>query len=87
MSELNNINSDKAMQVFRKTAESLVAEKEILRYLRGNPLPMEKNISARLFNALLKEIKSEDKTTYVENGIPYNYNTGGGIVEYILRSK
>jgi hypothetical protein len=73
-------------QVFRQTPATHKAEQEILKYIKSNPLPFDKKIGMRLFNALLKETKKEERFKYAAS-IPYRFDTGNGVIEYTLRIK
>lgn len=74
-------------QIYNKTPEVLMAEKEIRRYIIGNPLPFEKIIPHRLFDPLLKETPKAEHKKYSQEGIPFKHEADGSSFDYILRVK
>lgn len=60
-------------QVFRKTAETLVAEKRLLEWLKVNRWGLEKEIPEKMFNTFLNEVSPEKRVACLQSGIPYYF--------------
>lgn len=73
-------------KVFKETRETLSAEKEIIRFIKANPLPLVIRIGKRLFGILHKNISKELQKVY-QTEIPYYYDTGSGKVRYTLKAE
>lgn len=60
-------------QVFIKNAETLVAEKKLVEWLKVNRWGLEKEIPEKVFNVFLNAVPEYKQAIYRKEGIPYHF--------------